>query len=125
MAYVITRMCRDCKDMGCVAVCPVTCIYDLRETPDPQHPPQLYIHPVECINCGACEPECPWDAIYEEPELPAVFAADIEVNALTQREPGAFVVATMPRDEHGRLAIRPAPSAAQVVANKRRWGLAE
>ena len=24
---------------------------------------QLYIHPTECIECGACEPECPVEAI--------------------------------------------------------------
>jgi ferredoxin len=28
MTYIITRLCRDCVDTGCVAVCPVDCIYE-------------------------------------------------------------------------------------------------
>jgi ferredoxin len=30
----------------------------------------LYIDPDECIDCGACVPECPVEAIYDETELP-------------------------------------------------------
>jgi ferredoxin len=30
----------------------------------------LYIHPTECIDCGACEPECPVGAIFHEDEVP-------------------------------------------------------
>jgi NAD-dependent dihydropyrimidine dehydrogenase PreA subunit len=45
-----------------VAVCPVDCIYE-----GPDH---YYIHPEECIDCGACVPECPVDAIFTEDELP-------------------------------------------------------
>ena len=52
MPYIITEACINTKDRACVDVCPVDCIY---EGPD-----QLYIHPDECIDCGACEPECPW-----------------------------------------------------------------
>ncbi|MDP9205975.1 MAG: ferredoxin family protein, partial [Gemmatimonadota bacterium] len=50
MPYIITEACANTKDRACVDVCPVDCIY---EGPD-----QLYIHPDECIDCGACEPEC-------------------------------------------------------------------
>ena len=53
MPYVITEACISTKDRACVDVCPVDCIY---EGPD-----QLFIHPDECIDCGACEPECPGD----------------------------------------------------------------
>jgi ferredoxin len=28
----------------------------------------LYINPDECIDCGACLPECPVDAIYDSEE---------------------------------------------------------
>ena len=42
---------------------------------------QLYIHPDECIDCGACEPECPVDAIYDEDELPEEYEKFIEINA--------------------------------------------
>ena len=66
MAYIITRLCRDCVDTGCVAVCPVDCIYEYTGSDRETWPNQLYIHPDECIDCGACEPECPWQAIFEE-----------------------------------------------------------
>ena len=66
MAYIITRLCRDCVDTACVAVCPVDCIYRYTGDDKANFPNQLYIHPDECIDCGACEPECPWQAIFEE-----------------------------------------------------------
>ena len=53
MPYVITEACIGTKDKSCVDVCPVDCIYE--------GPEMLYIHPDECIDCGACEPECPGD----------------------------------------------------------------
>ena len=62
MAYIIAEPCTDVLDRGCVDVCPVDCIY---EGPD-----QLYIHPEECIDCGACEPECPVTAIFAEEDVP-------------------------------------------------------
>jgi ferredoxin len=62
MPYVITEACINVKDRSCIQVCPVDCIY---EGPD-----QLYIHPDECIDCGACEPECPVNAIYSEESVP-------------------------------------------------------
>lgn len=62
MAYVVTSNCHLCKHTDCVAVCPVDCFYELDN--------QLVIHPDECIDCGACEPECPVTAIYEEADLP-------------------------------------------------------
>jgi NAD-dependent dihydropyrimidine dehydrogenase PreA subunit len=55
MAYVINEHCIDELDGSCVESCPVDCIYEgLRKR---------YIHPDECIDCGACLPECPVDAI--------------------------------------------------------------
>ena len=62
MTYIIAEPCIDVLDRGCVDVCPVDCIY---EGPD-----QLYIHPDECIDCGACEPECPVTAIFAEEDVP-------------------------------------------------------
>ena len=62
MPYVIAEPCVDTKDSACVEVCPVDCIY---EGPD-----QCYIHPDECIDCGACVPECPVEAIFEDVSLP-------------------------------------------------------
>src|SRR3981189_3732266 len=62
MPYVIAEPCISVKDRSCVDVCPVDCIY---EGPD-----MLYIHPDECIDCGACEPECPVTAIFPEEDVP-------------------------------------------------------
>ena len=56
MTYVIVEACIGVKDRACVDVCPVDCIYEGED--------QLYIHPDECIDCGACEPECPVTAIF-------------------------------------------------------------
>ena len=42
---------------------------------------KLYIDPDECIDCGACEPECPVNAIYPEDALPAEWAKYTEVDA--------------------------------------------
>ncbi|HTO72730.1 MAG TPA: ferredoxin family protein [Gemmatimonadales bacterium] len=72
MAYVITEACVSVKDKACVDVCPVDCIYEGAD--------QLYIHPDECIDCGACEPECPVTAIFPEEDVPADQAASIGKN---------------------------------------------
>jgi NAD-dependent dihydropyrimidine dehydrogenase PreA subunit len=62
MTYVIGSPCIDVKDRACVDECPVDCIYEGKRT--------LYIQPDECIDCGACEPVCPVEAIYYEADLP-------------------------------------------------------
>ncbi|HEX9580292.1 MAG TPA: ferredoxin [Gemmatimonadales bacterium] len=72
MTYIIAEPCINVKDRGCVDVCPVDCIY---EGPD-----MLYIHPDECIDCGACEPECPVTAIFAEDDTPEKFREYIEKN---------------------------------------------
>jgi ferredoxin len=75
MAYVIAEPCVDLKDQSCVNVCPVDCIYQ-----DGDDDRMLYIHPDECIDCGACEPECPVAAIFAEEEVPAKWDAFTKVN---------------------------------------------
>ena len=79
MAYIITEPCVGVCDTACVAVCPVDCIYPAEghsfETEEGKEKmraaaEQLYIHPDECIDCGACEPECPVEAIFPEDEVP-------------------------------------------------------
>ncbi|MDO5747303.1 MAG: ferredoxin family protein [Actinomycetaceae bacterium] len=62
MTYVIAEPCVDVKDRACVDECPVDCIYEGKRT--------LYIHPDECVDCGACEPVCPVEAIFFEDDLP-------------------------------------------------------
>jgi NAD-dependent dihydropyrimidine dehydrogenase PreA subunit len=62
MTYVIAGPCIDVLDKSCIEVCPVDCIYEGAR--------KLYIHPEECIDCGACEPECPVEAISYADDLP-------------------------------------------------------
>ena len=62
MTYVIALPCVDLKDRACIDECPVDCIYEGDR--------MLYIHPDECVDCGACEPVCPVEAIYYEDDLP-------------------------------------------------------
>jgi len=63
MAFVITQPCIGTKDAACVEVCPVDCIHPVPSSDQYEEVAQLYIDPDECIDCGACEPECPVDAI--------------------------------------------------------------
>lgn len=77
MAYIIAEPCVDTKDTACVEVCPVDCIHPS----DGEGEPMLYIDPDECIDCGACEPECPVEAIFAEEDLPAEWQPYIEINA--------------------------------------------
>ena len=62
MPYVIAEPCVDVCDKSCVEECPVDCIYEGER--------MMFIHPEECVDCGACEPACPVGAIYHEDELP-------------------------------------------------------
>ncbi|HEY4634813.1 MAG TPA: ferredoxin family protein [Candidatus Limnocylindrales bacterium] len=77
MTYVIAEPCLDVLDQSCVAVCPVDCIHFEGGVDR-----LLYIDPDECIDCGACEPECPVNAIYPEDSLPAEWAKYTQVNAI-------------------------------------------
>ena len=70
MAYVIAEPCIGTKDNSCVEVCPVDCIHPTPGEPDYDKVEMLYIDPEECIDCGACVPECPVEAIYDESQLP-------------------------------------------------------
>ena len=116
MAWVITRLCRDCVDQACVDVCPVECIYAYTGEDKEKFPNQLYIHPDECIDCGACEPECPWEAIFEDAAVPEVLADDTDLNAQIMDVIDDFEV---PEHEEGDQ-----PSPEQVQANKEKWGVA-
>ena len=75
MAYVIAEPCIGVKDKACVEICPMDCIHG--EESDPQ----LYINPGECIDCAACEPECPVGAIFHEDDLPAEWKHYAAINA--------------------------------------------
>lgn len=72
MTFVVTDNCRKCRFTDCVAVCPVDCFHADAE--------MLYIDPEECIDCGACVPECPVEAIFDETQLPEEMESWLEVN---------------------------------------------
>jgi NAD-dependent dihydropyrimidine dehydrogenase PreA subunit len=83
MPFVITDPCIGTKDAACVDVCPVDCIHPRKDEPEFESTTILYIHPEECIDCGACVPACPVAAIYDSPEsTPASQKAFIEANAV-------------------------------------------
>jgi len=63
VTYVIAEPCIDIKDKSCIEECPVDCIYEGDR--------MLYIQPDECVDCGACEPVCPVEAIYYEDDVPS------------------------------------------------------
>ncbi len=65
MPFVITDPCIGTKDTACVDVCPVDCIHPRKDEPEFATAPMLFIHPDECIDCGACVPACPVVAIYD------------------------------------------------------------
>ncbi|MFW6057523.1 MAG: 4Fe-4S dicluster domain-containing protein [Persicimonas sp.] len=92
MTFVITEPCLGTCDTSCVEVCPVDCIHgpmpvdeimsikmdgDVAKLADIQ----LFIDPDICIDCGACEPECPVEAIFEEWDVPDEWEEYIDLNA--------------------------------------------
>ena len=113
MTWVITSLCRDKVDMACVEVCPVDCIVQYQGDASSEFPNQLYIDPEECINCGVCEPECPWEAIFEDEQVPSVFEGDIALNAK--------IVDTRDQFEVPEKGDVEAPSPDDVQANKKKW----
>ena len=81
MTYVIAEPCVNEKDTACAEVCPVDCIHPLKDEEEFEKETMLYIDPDECIDCGACAPECPVDAIFDENELPEQWAEYTKINA--------------------------------------------
>ncbi len=73
MTFVVSENCRRCRFTDCVAVCPADCFHGDEE--------MLYINPDTCIDCGACVPECPVEAIFDEGSLPEEQSAWLEINA--------------------------------------------
>jgi ferredoxin len=72
VTYIIAEPCIDVKDKSCVDVCPVDCIHEVDR--------MLVIDAEECIDCGACEPECPVEAIYPEDALPDKWQDFVKIN---------------------------------------------
>jgi NAD-dependent dihydropyrimidine dehydrogenase PreA subunit len=72
MTYVVAEPCIKCKYTGLRGRVPVDCFYEGENF--------LVIHPDECIDCGACVPECPTEAIFSEDDLPDKWAEYKELN---------------------------------------------
>jgi ferredoxin len=79
MTYIVVELCVDCKYTDCAAVCPVEAFHEL--------PDRLYINPQTCIDCDACVPECPVEAIFSEATLPEQYADWLEMNAEAENYP--------------------------------------
>ena len=80
VTYVVAEPCVKCKYTDCVDVCPVDCFYEGENF--------LAINPDECIDCGACVPECPTEAIFSEDDLPEKWSEYTQLNArLSQKWP--------------------------------------
>ena len=67
MTYVVAEPCIDVLDKACIDECPVDCIYEGAR--------MMYVNPEECVDCGACEPVCPMEAIYYCDDVPERWSA--------------------------------------------------
>ena len=73
MTMVVTAPCVGCKHSDCVVVCPCDSFHEGEE--------MLFINPDHCIDCEACIPECPVEAIFQDSTVPAKWQHFIELNA--------------------------------------------
>lgn len=105
MAFVIAAPCTDVMDQACVRVCPVACIHS-----DPGKDRKLYIDPEECIDCGACEPVCPVEAIFSEYDLPTPWRPYADIDALWYRDPEAARARVAALHDGGQSARSPTAS---------------
>jgi NAD-dependent dihydropyrimidine dehydrogenase PreA subunit len=114
MPFIITDPCIGTKDHSCVDVCPVDCIHPRKDEPEFEQVRMLYIHPEECIDCGACVPACPVNAIYDRPESTPSSQQDlVEANRIYRSgDPDAIAAAEAIVDSHvaaqpGLMALAP------------------
>lgn len=98
-------------DQSCVEVCPVDCIH-FEEGADRM----LYINPLECIDCGACQPACPVSAIFPEADVPADQAFFTPINAEWYEDPAAARAKVAPLQGGGEGGAAPAAAPAAPAA---------
>ncbi|WP_375502324.1 ferredoxin [uncultured Jatrophihabitans sp.] len=99
MPYVIAQPCIDVMDKSCIEECPVDCIYEGGR--------KLYINAKECIDCGACEPVCPVEAISQDRRVPddqTEFVQD-NIRFFTEVLPGRDVPLGAPGGSHSTGVI--------------------
>ena len=104
MTYVIAQPCVDVLDKACIEECPVDCIYEGDR--------MLYIHPDECVDCGACEPVCPVEAIDHEDDVPEQWKDYYKINVDFFEEPGSPGGASEGREDRQGRPHRGGPAAA-------------
>ena len=108
MPFIITDPCIGTKDAACVDVCPVDCIHPRKDEPEFEAATILYIHPEECIDCGACVPACPVTAIYDSVDSTPSSQKDlIEANAV-YRLGDAAAIAAAEAIVHAHIQAQPA-----------------
>src|SRR6266481_5385783 len=90
MTHTVCEPCYDCKYTDCTVVCPVECFY--------QDDMMLYIDPVDCIECEACVPESPVEAIFAEAKVPSQLSYYTQLNA-EKCAPLNFAVSDAPTTE--------------------------
>src|SRR6266571_6340466 len=102
VTYIIAQPCVDLLDKSCIEECPVDCIYEGER--------MLYIHPDECVDCGACEPVCPVEAIFYEDDVPDqwkdYYKANVEFFDDIGSPGGAAKIGKIPKD-HPLIAALP------------------
>lgn len=108
MTFTITQPCIDTMDQSCVEVCPVDCIHF-----DEGDDRMLYIDPVECIDCGACQPACPVSAIFPEADVPEDQKQFLELNPMWFQDKAAARAIVAGMEGGGGAA---APAAAEAPA---------
>jgi ferredoxin len=72
VAHVVTQPCVGCRYTDCVVVCPCECFYGDEK--------MLYIDADDCVDCEACVPECPVEAIFQEDDVPEVWRGYVALN---------------------------------------------
>jgi len=121
MPFIITDPCIGTKDTACVDVCPVDCIHPRKDEAEFERMTMLYIHPEECIDCGACVPACPVAAIYESVEAtPSHQKGLIEANGVYRNgDPEAMAKAEAVVQSHiaTQLALMAIPPAERQAAH--------
>lgn len=78
MAHVVAEPCIGCRSLDCADVCPVDCFVDADTL--------LVIDPDVCIDCEACVPACPADAIFASDALPEQWRPFQDLNATLARQ---------------------------------------
>lgn len=78
MAHIVCEPCVKCRYTDCVTVCPVDCFHEDNE--------MLVIDPEVCIDCGACIPECPVQAIYVEDDVPEKWKSYVALNKAKSKD---------------------------------------